>query len=80
MVELIVCLGGVVEAVDDVRRECRCVPDVMKVFGYFHGYIQIDLIVVNTIFHILDSVSLLLLEVMNLNFFVVSSLGAHFNP
>ena len=49
MVELIVCLGGVVEAVDGVRRKCRCVPDVIKVFGYFQGYIQIDLIVVNTI-------------------------------
>ena len=50
------------EAVDGVRRECRCVPDVIKVFGYFHGYIQIDPIVVNPIVHILDSVGLLLLD------------------
>ena len=33
MVEFIVYLGGVMEVVNGMGRECRCVSDIINVFG-----------------------------------------------
>ena len=51
-----------IEVVNGMGRVCRCESDIINVFGNLPGYIQIYLIVVNTIGHILDSVSLLLFD------------------